>query len=130
MKFDRIFIYGISFKKPHDKSRAWGALHKRGASERFAALSYATVCFKKAPRSAPRHSLELSFGERFFATYRCIEIKANKNGVLIFQSSVLCQNSSEYRRIIKNKCVRSHLYIFGPEPFRPITISAITISAQ
>ena len=51
-----------------------GALHKRGASERFAALSYATVCVKKAPRSAPRHSLELSFGERFFATYRCIEI--------------------------------------------------------
>ena len=56
------------------KTQIWGALHSRGASERFAALSYATVCFKKAPRSAPRHSLELSFGERFFATYRCIEI--------------------------------------------------------
>ena len=37
-------------------------------------LCYATVCFKKAARSALRHSLELSFGERFFATYCCIEI--------------------------------------------------------
>ena len=56
-----------------NSSGSWVTLHKRGASERFAGLSFATVCLKKAPRSAPRHSLELSFGERFFATYRCIE---------------------------------------------------------
>ena len=49
----------------YTSKKYWGALHKRGASERFAALSYATVCYKKAPRSAPRHSLELSFGEQF-----------------------------------------------------------------
>ena len=65
-------VFGASCPDPGKKNR--GALHKRGASERFAALFYATVCFKKAPRSAPRHSLELSIGERFFATYRCIEI--------------------------------------------------------
>ena len=91
-----VYNYSVSTRSHFQKNEldTGGALHIRGASERFAALSYATVCFKKAPRSAPRHSLELSFGERFFATYRCIEIKANKNGVLIFQSSVLCQNSS------------------------------------
>ena len=56
-----------------DTLKIWGALHSGDASERFATLCSATVSFKKAPRSAPRHSLELSLGERFFATYRCIE---------------------------------------------------------
>ena len=75
-------------------------------------------------KSAPRHSLELSFGERFFATYRCIEIKANKNGVLIFQSSVLCLQNSDTDANLKINaseaiCSFSALNHFGPKHFRP-----------
>ena len=60
-----------------------------GALERFAAPFYARV------RSAPKNSLELSLGERVFATYSYIEIQANNNGVLNFRSSVLCLCNSD-----------------------------------
>ena len=50
---------------------------------------------KKRPLSAPKHYLELSLGERLFAMYFCIEIKANKNGALNFLSSVLCLWNSD-----------------------------------
>ena len=75
-------LEGRSFMKAKEEQRTkhttlWhsrGALHSGGASERFAELCYATVCFKKAPAALLGIPWSCLSASAFFATYRCIEI--------------------------------------------------------